>query len=80
MTTSSRPWVSVVIPVKDERDNLTPLTEQLLQDSPLGQPLLDRVQRAFEEVVAAHARRRAVQQLRSMEGLDLDRPEVIADA
>jgi len=31
MTTSSRPWVSVVIPVKDERDNLTPLTEQLLK-------------------------------------------------
>ena len=26
-----RPWVSVVIPVKDERDNLAPLTEQLLQ-------------------------------------------------
>lgn len=31
MTTSSRPWVSVVIPVKDERDNLTPLTEQILK-------------------------------------------------
>lgn len=31
MTASSRPWVSVVIPVKDERDNLTPLTEQLLK-------------------------------------------------
>ncbi len=29
--TSSRPWVSVVIPIKDERDNLTPLTEQLLK-------------------------------------------------
>ena len=31
MTASTRPWVSVVIPVKDERDNLTPLTEQLLK-------------------------------------------------
>ncbi|MGH7167141.1 MAG: glycosyltransferase family 2 protein [Nitrospiraceae bacterium] len=31
MTASSRPWVSVVIPVKDERDNLPPLTEQLLK-------------------------------------------------
>ncbi len=27
----SRPWVSVVIPIKDERDNLPPLTEQLLK-------------------------------------------------
>jgi dolichol-phosphate mannosyltransferase len=25
------PWVSVIIPVKDERDNLTPLTERLLK-------------------------------------------------
>lgn len=31
MTTASRPWVSVVIPIKDERDNLVPLTEQLLK-------------------------------------------------
>lgn len=31
MTASSRPWVSVVIPIKDERDNLPPLTEQLLK-------------------------------------------------
>jgi dolichol-phosphate mannosyltransferase len=28
---ASRPWVSVVIPVKDEVDNLGPLTEQLLK-------------------------------------------------
>jgi glycosyltransferase involved in cell wall biosynthesis len=28
---SSRPWISVVIPIKDERDNLPPLTEQLLK-------------------------------------------------
>jgi dolichol-phosphate mannosyltransferase len=31
MTVPSRPWASVVIPVKDERDNLVPLTEQLLK-------------------------------------------------
>ncbi|WP_447978053.1 glycosyltransferase family 2 protein [Candidatus Nitrospira bockiana] len=31
MTVSPRPWVSVVIPVKDERDNLPTLTEQLLK-------------------------------------------------
>jgi glycosyltransferase involved in cell wall biosynthesis len=30
MTTAIRPWASVVIPIKDERDNLLPLTEQLL--------------------------------------------------
>ncbi len=31
MSVSSRPWVSVIIPIKDERDNLPPLTEQLLK-------------------------------------------------
>lgn len=31
MTIPSRPWASVVIPIKDERDNLAPLTEQLLK-------------------------------------------------
>ncbi|MBM4124494.1 MAG: glycosyltransferase family 2 protein [Nitrospira sp.] len=31
MTELTRPWVSVVIPIKDERDNLAPLTEQLLK-------------------------------------------------
>jgi len=31
MTASSRPWLSVVIPIKDERENLPPLTEQLLK-------------------------------------------------
>lgn len=30
MTDSSRPWLSVVVPVKDELDNLTPLTERVL--------------------------------------------------
>lgn len=31
MTVSPRPWASVVIPIKDERDNLVPLTERLLK-------------------------------------------------
>jgi glycosyltransferase involved in cell wall biosynthesis len=31
MTVTSLPWASVVIPIKDERDNLVPLTEQLLK-------------------------------------------------
>lgn len=30
MTDSSRPWISVVIPIKDERDNLNPLVEQVM--------------------------------------------------
>jgi hypothetical protein len=38
------------------------------------------LQRAFEEVLAAHARRRALRQLQEMDCLDLDRPEVMADA
>ena len=31
MTFSCRPWISVVIPIKDERDNLPPLNSQLLK-------------------------------------------------
>jgi len=31
MSVSPRPWISVVIPIKDERDNLAPLTERLLK-------------------------------------------------
>jgi hypothetical protein len=38
------------------------------------------VRRAFEEVLAVDARRRAIRQLQEMDGLDLDRPEVLADA
>jgi len=30
MTVVTRPWASVVIPIKDERENLVPLTEQLV--------------------------------------------------
>jgi Arc/MetJ family transcription regulator len=38
------------------------------------------VQRAFEEVLALHARRQVIEQLQAMDGLDLDRPEVMAEA
>lgn len=38
------------------------------------------VQRAFEEVLALEARRRAIEQLRQMDGLDLDQPDVMAGA
>ena len=38
------------------------------------------VQRAFEEVLALDARRRAIRQLQEMDGLDLDRPEIMAEA
>jgi Arc/MetJ family transcription regulator len=38
------------------------------------------VHRALEEVVAAEARRRLVERLRTMEGLDLDKPEIMAQA
>ncbi|MBA2485762.1 MAG: glycosyltransferase family 2 protein [Nitrospira sp.] len=31
MTVVTHPWASVVIPIKDERDNLVPLTEQLVK-------------------------------------------------
>jgi len=31
MTASPAPWASVVIPIKDERDNLAPLTERVLK-------------------------------------------------
>lgn len=37
------------------------------------------VQRAFEEVLAMDARRRAIRQLAQMDGLDLDRPEIMRD-
>ncbi len=40
MTVLSRPWASVVIPIKDESDNLAPLTEHLLKvmgSAPLSQ-------------------------------------------
>jgi Arc/MetJ family transcription regulator len=38
------------------------------------------VQRALEEVVAQEARQRLVQRLQTMDGLDLDKNEVMAQA
>ena len=38
------------------------------------------VHRAFEEVLAADARRRAVRQLQQMDGLELNQPDVMASA
>jgi len=40
----------------------------------------DTVERALDEVIAYEARRRAVDQLRTMDGLDLDKPRVMASA
>ena len=31
MTPTSQPWISIVVPVKDERDNLVALTDQLIK-------------------------------------------------
>ena len=31
MTDAPQPWISVVVPIKDERDNLTALTDQLIK-------------------------------------------------
>jgi len=44
------------------------------------QGLKATVQRAFEEVIALDARRRSIAQLEAMDGLDLDRPEVMREA
>jgi Arc/MetJ family transcription regulator len=38
------------------------------------------VSRAFEEVLALDARRRAIEQLQQMDGLDLDDPEIMGRA
>ena len=40
----------------------------------------DTVERALDEVIAYDERRRAVDQLRTMDGLDLDDPKVMAKA
>ena len=31
MTPNSQPWISIVIPMKDEQENITPLSQQLLE-------------------------------------------------
>lgn len=38
------------------------------------------VRLAFETVLALEARQRAIRELETMDGLDLDRPEVMAEA
>ena len=40
----------------------------------------DTIEAALDEVIAYEARRRAVDQLRNLEGLDLDNPKVMARA
>ncbi len=40
----------------------------------------ETIERALDEIIAFEARRRVVDQLARMEGLDLDKPEVMARA
>jgi hypothetical protein len=40
----------------------------------------DTIEAALDEVIAYEARRRAAEQMRSLEGLELDHPEVMARA
>ncbi len=40
----------------------------------------DTVDRALDEVLALDARRRLIEKLRNMEGIDLDDPDVMAGA
>ena len=40
----------------------------------------DTIEAALDEVIAYEARRQAVEQLRNLEGLDLDDPKVMASA
>jgi hypothetical protein len=40
----------------------------------------ETIERALDEVIASEARRRAVEQLRAMKGLELDDPKVMARA
>lgn len=42
--------------------------------------LRETVDRALDAVIAASARERALARLRGMEGLELDRPEVLEEA
>ena len=42
--------------------------------------LKDTIDRALAEVLVLDARRQAIQQLRAMDGLDLDQPEVMSQA
>ena len=40
----------------------------------------DTVERAFDEIIAADLRRQAFDRLRTLEGLELDNPNVVAKA
>lgn len=40
----------------------------------------ETVERALDEIIAYDARRKAVEQLQQMKGLDLDKPKVMARA
>ena len=40
----------------------------------------ETIERALDEVIASEARRKAVEQLRTMDGLELDNPKVTASA
>jgi Arc/MetJ family transcription regulator len=40
----------------------------------------DTVERAFDEIIAADLRRQAFDRLRTMQGLELDNPDVMAKA
>ena len=40
----------------------------------------DTIEAALDEVIAYEARRQAVEQLRNLEGLDLDDPKIMAKA
>jgi len=42
--------------------------------------IMDTIERALDEVIAHGARRKAVEQLRAMTGLELDDPKVMARA
>lgn len=59
------------------------LDQQLLRDAQeaLGtRGLKATVERALEEVVIRERRRQAIEQLRTLDGLDLDKPEVMTQA
>lgn len=59
------------------------LDEQLLaevQEVLHTRGIKDTVHRAFEEILTLEARRLVIERLKTMDGLDLDKPEVMARA
>lgn len=53
---------------------------QAVQDVLGTRTLRDTVDRSFDEVLARAARERSIEQLQTMRGLDLDKPDVMAKA